>query len=116
MSFNLRLGLIIVSLILLVFIGVVLKKNKMPVKYSMVWIFSSLLILLIALIPGLFMELSELIGFVAMSNMVIGIFIFILLIITLALTIIVSGQRKKITLLIQEVSLLKEKINNKKVN
>ena len=116
MSFNLRLGLIIVALILLVFIAIVLKKNKMPVKYSMVWIFSSLLILLIALIPNIFIKISELIGFVAMSNMVIGIFIFILLIITLALTIIVSDQRKKITLLIQEISLLKEKVNDKKVN
>ena len=49
-----------------------------------------------------------------MSNMMVGIFIFLLLIITLELTIIVSSQRKKITTLIQEVSLLKEKIDNGK--
>ena len=44
-------------------------------------------------------------------NLVIGIIIGILLFLTMSLTIITSGQRKKITLLIQEVSMLKEKIN-----
>jgi hypothetical protein len=44
--------------------------------------------------------------------MVIGLFIFILLMITIILTVIVSNQRDKITLLIQEVSILKER--NKK--
>ena len=44
-----------------------------------------------------------------MSNMVIAMFIFILLMITIMLTIIVSGQQKKITLLIQELSILKNK-------
>ena len=81
----------------------------MPVKYSLVWIFSSLLILLIALIPNVFSWLSTILGFMTMSNMVIGIFIFILLMITIVLTVIVSGQRKKITLLIQEVSILKKR-------
>ncbi|MBR1376738.1 MAG: DUF2304 domain-containing protein [Bacilli bacterium] len=109
MSINLRLGLVAVSLILLVITLLILKKGNMPVKYSLVWIFSSLLILLIALIPNVFSWLSTILGFMTMSNMVIGIFIFILLMITIVLTVIVSGQRKKITLLIQEVSILKKR-------
>ena len=116
MSINLRLGLVIVAIFLLIFIITVLRKKKMPVKYSLVWILSSLIILLIALIPSVFIKISTLLGFETMSNMIIGVFIFILLIITLVLTIIVSGQRKKITTLIQEVSLLKEKAEKKKVN
>ena len=59
--------------------------------------------------PGLFIWFSNLLGFVTMSNMVIAMFIFILLMITIMLTIIVSGQQKKITLLIQELSILKNK-------
>ena len=114
MSINLRLGLVIVAIFLLIFIITVLRKKKMPVKYSLVWILSSLIILLIALIPSVFIKISTLLGFETMSNMIIGVFIFILLIITLVLTIIVSGQRKKITTLIQEVSLLKEKQKRKR--
>ena len=110
MSINLRLGLVIVSLFIVLFVLIILRKRRIPVKYSLVWLFSSLLIFLIAVVPNLFELISKLLGFVTMSNMVIGLFIFILLMITIILTVIVSGQRKKITLLIQEVSMLKEKI------
>ena len=109
MSINLRLGLVIVALVLLIIVLEQLRKRRIPVKYSLVWMASSFLILLISIIPELFIRLSGILGFVTMSNMVIGMFIFILLIISLTLTVIVSGQRKKITLLMQEVSMLKSK-------
>lgn len=108
MSYTLRLGLIIVSLLLLIIVLVILKKGRMPVKYSLVWLFSGLIILSLALIPSLFGFFSKILGFATISNMVVGIFIFILLMITISLTVIVSGQKKKITLLIQEVSMLKK--------
>lgn len=110
MSYNLRLGLIIVSLLLLIIVLTILKKGRMPVKYSLVWIFSSLIILLVGLVPNLFKWISNLFGFVTMSNLVIGIFIFLLLMITISLTVIISGQKKKTTLLIQEISMLKTKM------
>ncbi|WP_443668457.1 DUF2304 family protein [Holdemanella porci] len=46
--------------------------------------------------------------------MVTGVLFVILLFITISLTVIVSGQKKKITLLIQEVSILKNEINKRK--
>ena len=109
MSYNLRLGLIIVALLIFIITLYLLKKDRIPVKYSLVWLFSGLIILFLALIPNLFGLLSDLLGFMTMSNMVVGMIIFILLMITISLTVIVSGQKKKITLLIQEVSMLKEK-------
>ncbi len=109
MSINLRLGLVIVAILLFMIILIVLKKGRMPVKYSLVWILSSFIILFLGIFPGLFIWFSNLLGFVTMSNMVIAMFIFILLMITIMLTIIVSGQQKKITLLIQELSILKNK-------
>ncbi len=109
MSISLRLGLIIVSLVLLIIVLLQLRKRRIPVKYSLVWMFSSLIILLIAIIPQLFILIAKLLGFVTMSNLVMAMFIFILLIISLMLTVIVSGQRRKITLLMQEVSMLKSR-------
>lgn len=111
MSINLRIGLFIVSLLLIVISIISLRRGRMPVKYSLVWVFSSIIILLISVIPSFFVYLSKLAGFETMSNMVIGIFIFILLMITMILTIIVSSQKKKLTLLVQEISILKEKVN-----
>lgn len=108
MSYNLRLGLIIVGLLIFIITLYLLKKDRIPVKYSLVWLFSGLIILFLALIPNLFGLLSDLLGFMTMSNMVVGMFIFILLMITISLTVIVSGQKKKMILLIQEVSMLKK--------
>ena len=113
MSINLRIGMIIVGLLLLYITVIILKKGRMPVKYSLIWLFSSVLILLIGIVPSLFGIFAKLLGFFTISNMITGIFIFILLLITMSLTIIVSGQKKKITLLIQEISILKGKIDNK---
>ncbi len=109
MSISLRLGLVIVSLVLLIIVLLQLRKRRIPVKYSLVWMASSLIILSIAVVPGLFIKLAKCLGFVTMSNLVIAMFIFILLMISLTLTVIVSGQRKKITLLMQEVSMLKSR-------
>lgn len=114
MTINLRLGLIVIAIIMMVIISIILIKDRMPVRYSLIWVISSLLILLVGVVPGLFIFFANLLGFVTMSNLIIGIFIFILLMITFFLTVIASGQKKKITLLIQEVSILKEKIENGK--
>lgn len=109
MSISLRLGLVIVSLVLLMVVLMQLRKRRIPVKYSLVWMLSSLIILLIAIVPNIFSIIAKYLGFETMSNLVIAMFIFILLMISLTLTVIVSGQRKKITLLIQEVSMLRSK-------
>lgn len=114
MSISLRLGLIIVSLLLLIVVITILKKGRIPVKYSLFWIFSVIVILLIGIIPDLFGIVANIFGFNTMSNLVIGMFIFLLLMITIFLTVIVSGQKKKTTLLIQEISILKDKIKNDK--
>ena len=44
--------------------------------------------------------------------MVVGIFIFVLLMITISLTVMIAGQKKKTTMLIQEISLLKHEVEN----
>lgn len=108
MSYSLRLGLIVVGLLIFIITLSLLKKDRIPVKYSLVWLFSGLIILFLALVPSLFGAISNILGFMTISNMVVGMFIFILLMITISLTVIVSGQKKKITLLIQEVSILKQ--------
>ena len=109
MSISLRLGLVIVALVLLIVVLMQLRKRRIPVKYALVWMLSSFIILLIAIVPKFFYTIAKYLGFATMSNLVIAMFIFILLMICLTLTVIVSGQRKKITLLMQEVSMLKSK-------
>lgn len=109
MSLKLRIGLLIFSVILAIITTTILRKGRMPIKYSLLWYFSSLIIFILAVFPYILDWVANLFGFMTISNLIIAIIIGILLFITMSLTIITSGQNKKITLLVQEVSILKEK-------
>ena len=113
MSYTLRIFLLIFSIILVVTTFVVVKRGRMPIKYSLLWFFSAFIILLVAIFPVLVESIANLIGFITISNLIIGIIISLLLFLTMSLTIISAGQNRKITLLIQEISLLKEKSDKK---
>ena len=108
MSDNLRVLLVVFSIILFFITLNFISKNKIPIRYSLCWIFSSLLLFFVGLFPSFIYVITKLIGFETISNMVIGIILILLLFITLVLTIIISGQQRKINLLIQEISILKK--------
>ncbi len=107
MSVKLRIALFIFSIIWLVIILNLLKRNKLPIKYSLVWIIAICVLLIISLVPSILEFFAESFGFLTMANLVIGIMITLLLGITLILTVIISQQKKQITMLIQEVSIIK---------
>ena len=111
MSVSLRILLFIFSIVLALVTTVVVKRGRMPIKYSLLWYFSSLIVLILSVFPFIIEWVAKLFGFVTLSNLVTSIMIGILLFLTMSLTIITAGQKMKITLLIQEVSILKEKVN-----
>ena len=111
MELNLKIVLIIVSLIMIYTTLKSVRNNKLPIKYSLIWLLSGLILLFVSIFTNTFGYISSLIGFQVSSNLVIGIFISLLLLITMMLTKIVSEQNKKITLLIEEVSILKKKVD-----
>lgn len=112
MSLKLKISICLTGLLLILLIVNFVKKEKIPIKYSLVWLFSGLVIVLIGLIPKVFFAISSLMGFKLMSNMVIAVFIFLIVLINLVFAVILSNQNKKIINLTQEISLLKSK--NKK--
>ncbi len=116
MSRNLRILLVIISLLLILLILRLITKKKLPVKYSLFWLCACFIILLVGAFPNFIGIFTSAIGFQTTSNLVTGIIIGILLIITLLLTIIISDLKRRITLLIQEVSILKNDLNEKNKN
>mgnify|MGYP002560739851 CR=1 FL=1 len=110
MPLNLRLAVLIVTLILAFAIYKVLSKRMIPIKYSFLWWLAVVVLLVLVVIPDVLIWFANQLGFQTISNLVVGVFIVILFFITVSLTVIVSAQKRKITLLIQEVSILKEKI------
>ncbi len=116
MSWNLRLAIFIFSLGLFIIIIGFLRSKKIPIKYALVWILSSIILFFVALTPSFSSGIANRIGFEVLSNLVVAIFLILLLYITLVLTMIVSDQRKKMILLIQEISLLKQKVKEVEIH
>ncbi len=114
MSKSLILTILIFAIVLFLSIFYLLRKGRIPVKYALVWLFCVLLILLVSIIPNLMVHLANLLGFELLSNMVLSLFIAILLFLTLVLTVMIAGQKKKTTLLIQEISILKAEVDEVK--
>ena len=110
MPLNLVLTIIISSVLLIVLTTYFLKKGRIPEKYALLWYLFALIILIIGIFPGMITGISELLGFKVASNMIIVAVIGIQFLLIMVLTIMMAGQKKKTTLLIQEISLLKQKI------
>ncbi len=108
---NYQLAVFSVSILLYLIISFILLKGRISLKYALVWFVPSTVIFLLAIIPDVFYQLGKMLGFQTLSSLIVGILLVLLIFICISLTIIVSGQKVKITLLIQEVSMLKEKIN-----
>ena len=109
MELGLRIVLVVFAIFWFLLVTHFLKKNKLPVKYSIFWYIFIFVILILGVIPGVLQLICDIFGFATISNLVIGIILSMLMFITLILTIIISDQKKQIKLLIQEVSLLKSK-------
>ena len=110
MSDNLRILLVLFSFCLFILVLNLMSKNKIPIRYSLYWIVASILIFIVGAFPDFIALFTNMAGFETTANFVIGIILAMLLAITLILTIIVSAHKKKIKLLIQEVSMLKREV------
>lgn len=112
------LELILTSIIFLIFVIFIVlyfvRKRKISIKYSLIWIFPSLILMLFTLVPGVMTFFTKLTGFQTASNMIISALVCLLMLINLVLTVIVTNQKEKIRLLIQEVSIIKEQIKELK--
>lgn len=109
MSTELKITALISILFIILLILHYVKKEKILIKYSLVWLLPCIILLIFVLVPGFLTWTTNVLGFQTASNMILTLLVGLLLIITIALTVIVSTQKEQIRLLIQEVSLLKEK-------
>lgn len=107
---DVRIGLIIILVILLLAILNMIRNEKISMRYAFLWIILTVVLLIAAIAPGFLDTLAGWLGFEVTSNMIFVVAIFLLLVISISLTRIVSEQSMSITLLIQEVSLLKKEL------
>ncbi|WZL73648.1 DUF2304 domain-containing protein [Clostridiaceae bacterium 35-E11] len=112
MNPRLQIFLIIITVLFIVFMISMLKKEKIGTKYSLVWLFTGIGMLIIAIFPNIAGNVSFLLGIVDPVNTVFYFGIFFVLVILFSLTIAISRQSSKLKELTQTVALLEYKLQN----
>lgn len=111
---NFQIIAVILSVILLLFVLELVRKGMLKERYSILWIASTFVLLLLSLWKGLLDKISTMVGiFYAPSFLFLIAFIFLLLIV-LHFSIVISIMRDKNKRLAQEMGLLKLELENMK--
>ena len=113
MDFTLRIFLIILIIIGIYCIYKTIKRKKLSMKYGMYFsiIFGGLLILII--FPNIIESLANFLGFKEAPNMLFLIAIFILFYIVFAIYTTITKLSENNKVLVQELSMLKDELNNR---
>ena len=111
--FRIQLLAIIASLGFLVYIGRLIIKGKLREEYSIVWFFSTLILIIFAFWRNGLEIVAHLVGIIAAPNMVFTGAIFMILVYLLHLSIVLSKVQKQNKEFSQEIGLLKQQLTEK---
>lgn len=105
--------ILLTGVLLYIFIIIFLmRKDKMNLKYSLVWFLSGIVLLICGIFPQIIIKFSKLIGVYSEVNVVFFLGVCFLLIIILSLTSIVSCQGARIRSLTQTQGMLEKRVRD----
>lgn len=107
---RLQLTALLVGILFLVMMIELIRKNRVSLKYALLWLFSGAVMLLLAVFPKLLDKLSRLIGVYSPVNALFAILLCCGLVLMISFSVIMSGNKKAIVRLTQEISLLEKRI------
>ena len=106
----LKIALIIVLLVYIFIILKSVKRKNMRIGYLVFWSITAVVLIIALLIPNLVESISNFLGFGVPVNMIFSAAIFIILYLIFHLTVLISKEQKRNVQLIQEVSMLKKRV------
>jgi len=106
MFLELRVLVLIVILILFVFFFKMLQKQKLDLKYCLIWMFALVGIAIFCIFPSLMMHVSNLLAIGSAANTLFLICIAFLASICVSLTIVVSRLSSRMRKLTQNIAIL----------
>ena len=104
----------IISLLFGIWVSQQIAKGRLKLRYSLLWLFMSLVVVFFSIYPEPIFQLSALLGFEKPSNFLLLCGVFFLLIICISLTAIVSKQDEKIKNLVQDLAILEARMKDAK--
>lgn len=108
----LSIVVIVFALLFLLFTVYQIKRGKLLLRYSLMWMLLSILILIVAVFPQPVFELSLLLGFNLGSNFIFSVAIFFLLALCMTQTRAISQQVIKNKTAIQKAALLEKRLDD----
>lgn len=105
MSIQLRVFLMVVSILFLIFVVHTVREKKLLLRDSLIWLLMAVLMLLLAIFPGIAMFFSSLIGIETPANFVFFAAMIMLLVLTFRQTAALSKATIQIERLTQELAL-----------
>lgn len=111
MSISLRVILIIASVVTAICIFVKIRKSQVRIEDAVYWIITSILLVVISIVPGIAEFFSNLIGIMSPANFIFLCIIFILLIKVFSLSIRSSQLDNKLSSLVQRFALQQHDID-----
>ena len=109
-SANLRIAMFVAIVIYYVIIVALIKKKSLSLKYSIMWLAAGIVMLAMAMFPGILAWITEVLGITLPVNALFALMFFCVIIILVALTSIVSKQNEKIKTLVQNQAMLEHRI------
>lgn len=116
MSLVLRIFLIVVSFISIIYVIRRIRKAKLRIDYSLFWIIVSVLIMLLAIFPGVAIKLATMMGVMSAVNLIYLVMIFILLLHNFTMTMKVSSLESKINNLTEEIAIREKMQEDEQAN
>lgn len=110
MNSSLRIVLAIALLIYYGFILYFLRKKSLTLKYTLLWLFTGFVMVLVVIFPRTLDRILRAMGVAALTNGVFAIVCFAILIILLSITSIVSIQNEKFRRLVQQCAMYEKRI------
>lgn len=87
-----------------------INKNALLFEQAFVWLVIGVVLLVIALFNGIPIWLGRLLGFELVSNFLLVLAVFFLLVTVFMHTVTISKQKEQLKVLVQEVSMLKKRL------
>jgi hypothetical protein len=108
-SANLRIIAIVGSLALLVFIVELVRRRRLKEEYSVLWVATALVLLLLAAWSGLLRNLTHLIGAISEASTIYFFSLIFVVFLLLHFSVRVSSLERRVVVLLQELALLGER-------
>lgn len=116
MSIELRIALLAITIVYTIVILKLIKKKEVNLYLSIFWIFSICVLIFSIIFPNIIIKISKIIGFQTPVNMMFCFAIFVSFYLIFKLTLILSQEYKKNVSMIQEISIMKTKIEKLEKN